>query len=280
MSQVVEFADLDWDGRSIQIEFQWIASENAAAPLLVFLHEGLGSLAMWKDFPQRLCDALECRGLVYSRPGYGRSTTRPADESWGVDFMHRQAHEVLPALLQALNVDTRRDPPWLFGHSDGASIALLYAARYPQQISAAILLAPHILVEEVSIQSIQLARSAYLETDLRNKLAQYHDDPDSAFWGWNDIWLRDAFREWSIEDEMDTICCPLLAVQGVDDEYGTLQQVRGIAQRLKHTEVVELSQCRHSPHRDQPDRLIDCVRHFMAVNRTDGAILQTGNISR
>ena len=280
MNQAVEFADLDWGGRSIQIEFQWIASENAAAPLLVFLHEGLGSLAMWEDFPQRMCAALECRGLVYSRPGYGRSTARRTDEPWDVDFMHRQANEILPALLQALNVDTRSDPPWLFGHSDGASIALLYAARYPQQISAAILLAPHILVEEVSVQSIQLARSAYLETDLKDKLAQYHDDPDSAFWGWNDIWLRDAFRGWSIEDEIDTIGCPLLAVQGVDDEYGTLRQVRGIAQRLQQTEVVELSECRHSPHRDQPERLIDCVRHFMAANRADESMLQTDDISR
>jgi pimeloyl-ACP methyl ester carboxylesterase len=134
--------------------------------------------------------------------------------------------------LQVLNVDTQGNPPWLLGHSDGASIALLYAARYPQQTGALVLLAPHILVEDISIQSIQRARSAYLESGLKDALERYHDDPDSAFWGWNDIWLQDAFREWSIEDEIEAICCPVLAVQGVDDEYGTLQQVRGFAQRI------------------------------------------------
>jgi pimeloyl-ACP methyl ester carboxylesterase len=266
MKRAVEFVDLDWDGRSIQIEYQWFGNEIAVAPLLVFLHEGLGSLAMWKGFPQRLCAALDCRGLVYSRPGYGRSSARLADESWQVDFMHRQAHEVLPALFQALNVDTRHDPPWLLGHSDGASIALLYAAQYPQQTGAVSALAPHILVEDVSIQNIQRARTAYLETDLKDGLERYHDDPDSAFWGWNDIWLHDAFREWSIEDEIEAIRCPVLAVQGVDDEYGTLQQVHGIAQRLQQAEVVELSECGHSPHRDQPDRLIGCVSLFMQEN--------------
>ena len=266
MIQAVEFADLDWGGRSLQIEYQWLGSGNVAAPLLVFLHEGLGSLAMWKDFPQRLCAVLDCRGLIYSRPGYGRSSARPADESWEVDFMHRQAYEVLPALLQELDVDTVDDPPWLLGHSDGASIALLYAARYPQQTGAVIVLAPHILVEDISIQNIQRARSAYIESDLKDALQRYHDDPDSAFWGWNDIWLQDAFRQWSIEDEIAAICCPVLAVQGVDDEYGTLRQVRGIAQRLQQAEVVELSRCGHSPHRDQPEQLIECVGRFVQEN--------------
>jgi pimeloyl-ACP methyl ester carboxylesterase len=280
MIRAVEFARLDWAGQSLQIEYQWIGSENVAAPLLVFLHHGLGSLAMWKDFPQRLCTALDCRGLVYSRPGCGRSSAPRADEFRGIDYLHRQAHEILPALMQVLNVDTRRDPPWLFGHSDGASIALLYAARYPQKIGAAILLAPHILVEDISIHNIQLARTAYLETDLKDKLARYHDDPDAVFRGWSDIWLHDGFREWSIEDEIETVNCPLLAVQGVDDEYGTLQQVRSIAQRLEHAEVVELSECRHSPHRDQPDRLMDCVGRFVQANRNGRATRRSGNLSR
>jgi pimeloyl-ACP methyl ester carboxylesterase len=269
MKPAVEFADLDWGGRSIEVEYQWLGNENATAPLLVFLHEGLGSLAMWKGFPQRLCVALDCRGLVYSRPGYGRSSARPADEPWEVDFMHRQAHEILPALLQVLDVDTEHDPPWLLGHSDGASIALLYAARYPQQTGAVIVLAPHILVEDISILNIQRARTAYLETDLKDRLERYHDDPDSAFWGWNDVWLHDAFREWSIEDEIEAISCPVLAVQGVNDEYGTLQQIRGIGQRLQQAEVVELSECGHAPHRDQADRLIDCVSRFVQTNYAD-----------
>jgi pimeloyl-ACP methyl ester carboxylesterase len=225
---------------------------------MVFLHEGLGSLAMWKDFPRRLCDALGWRGLVYSRPGYGRSTPRAAEEAWGLDFMHRQAHEVLPALLRALHVDS---PPWLFGHSDGGSIALLYAARF--QPAGLVVLAPHIQVEDLSVNSIEQARIAYLETDLRQRLAKYHDDPDSAFWGWNGIWLHPPFRNWSIEAEIGAIACPLLAVQGVDDEYGTLEQIRGIARRVAPTRLLELPQCGHSPHRDQPEALIAAVLDFV-----------------
>lgn len=267
MKQAVEFVDLDQDGRSLRLEYQWLGADDAAQPLLVFLHEGLGSLAMWKDFPQRLCELLGCRGLIYSRPGYGRSTRRPADESWQADFMHRQAHEVLPALLQALDIDTQARPPWLFGHSDGASIALLYAARYPQRVAAAIVLAPHILVEDISILSIEQARRAYLETDLKQKLGRYHDDPDSAFRGWNDIWLHASFREWSIEQDIEAIRCPLLAIQGVDDEYGTLRQVRGIAARVPQTEVVELADCGHSPHRDRPQQVMAAVSRFARAKR-------------
>ena len=275
MKRAVEFVNLDLQGRALQLEYQWLGADDAAQPLLVFLHEGLGSLAMWKDFPQCLCESLGCRGLLYSRPGYGRSSARPAAESWQADFMHRQAHEVLPALLQALEIDTRRNPLWLFGHSDGASIALLYAARYPQQVAAAIVLSPHILVEDISILSIEQARRAYLETDLKQKLARYHADPDSAFWGWNDIWLHASFREWSIESEIEAIRCPLLAIQGVDDEYGTLQQVRGIAARVAQTEVVELEDCGHSPHCDRPQQVIAKVRRFVQANRLYSSLLET-----
>ncbi len=269
----VEFADIDWRGRAVRIEHAWINREQCAAPLLVFLHEGLGSLAMWKDFPQRLCAAHGCRGLVYSRPGYGRSTPRAPDGRWGLDFMHRQAHEVLPALLHALHVDTAIDRPWLFGHSDGASIALLYAARNTDALAGAIVLAPHIRVEDVSLRSIARAREAYLHGDLRQGLARYHDAPDSAFWGWNDIWLHPPFADWSIEAEIGAIACPLLAVQGLDDEYGTLEQIRGIARRVPQTQLLELADCGHSPHRDQSDRLIAVAKTFMQAHdarRTPG----------
>lgn len=249
----VEFVDIDWRGRSVRIEHAWIAREHDARPLVVFLHEGLGSLSMWRDFPARLCEAAGWRGLVYSRPGYGRSSARAADDHWGLDFMHRQAHEVLPALLAALQVD---EPVRLFGHSDGASIALLYASRWPAMCAAAIVLAPHVLVEDVSIASIEDTRRAYVDTDLRQRLARHHDDVDSAFWGWNDIWLSPAFKPWNIEAELQTITCPLLAIQGVGDEYGTLDQVRRIQRRLPATRLIELSDCGHSPHRDQPERVI------------------------
>jgi pimeloyl-ACP methyl ester carboxylesterase len=259
----VRFAQIEWRGRPIRIEYEWTGQQVThlpTLPLLIFLHEGLGSLAMWKDFPKRLCDAAGCRGLVYSRPGYGRSTPRADDETWGVDFMHRQAHEVLPALLAALNVPEK---PWLFGHSDGGSIALLYAARFTEKIAGVVALAPHIMVEDISVSSIEKTRIAYLETDLRQRLARHHDEPDSAFWGWNRIWLDPQFLRWSIEREIGSIACPVLAIQGNDDEYGTMEQIRGTARRLPQTRLVELADCGHSPHRDQPAAVIAAVTAFM-----------------
>lgn len=258
----VDFIEIDWRNRPVTIEYRWIEG-SAAQPLIIFLHEGLGSLAMWKDFPQQLCLTTQCRGLVYSRPGYGASSPRPAQQKWGTDFMHQQARELLPLLLDALGVDSIDQPPWLFGHSDGASIALLFAAEFPAQAAGVIALAPHIMVEEISITSIELARKAYLEADLKARLARYHADPDSAFWGWNDIWLSPAFRDWSIESDIGAIECPLLAVQGIDDEYGTLQQVDGIVQRVAHTRVIKLPDCGHSPHRDQPVELLQRVAEFI-----------------
>jgi pimeloyl-ACP methyl ester carboxylesterase len=257
------FVDIDWAGRPVRIEHAWVGVADAAAPLLVFLHEGLGSLSMWKDFPQRLCAAAGCRGLVYSRPGYGRSTPREADEAWQPDFMHRQAQQVLPALLAALGVDTAARPVWLLGHSDGGSIALLFAAHSPDRTAGAIVLAPHILVEDLSVASIERARLAYAHGDLRRGLARHHDDPDSAFWGWNGVWLSPVFRDWHIADEIGAIRCPLLAVQGLDDEYGTLAQIRGIAERVPQTRLLELADCGHSPQRDQPERLIAAAAAFI-----------------
>jgi pimeloyl-ACP methyl ester carboxylesterase len=258
MPSAAEFIDVGWAGRSVRIEHAWIEPERRFAPLLVFLHEGLGSLSMWKDFPQALCEAIGWRGLVYSRPGYGRSTPRATDEHWASDFMHRQAHDVLPALLEALGVHA---PVWLLGHSDGGSIALLHAARF--NTAGVIVLAPHIRVEDLSLASIAQAKTAYETTDLKQRLAKHHDNPDSAFWGWNRIWLHPDFRNWSIEREIESIRCPVLAVQGVDDEYGTLEQIRGIARRVPQTELLELADCAHSPHKDQPQRLIDAIGDFL-----------------
>ncbi len=260
MSERVEIAV---DARRLHIEFEWLGAADPAAPLIIFLHEGLGSLSMWKDFPARLCHAVGGRGLVWSRPGYGRSTARAAAEHWTPDFLHTQAHVVLPALLRALATDTALRPPWLFGHSDGGSIALLHAARFQQQVAGVIVLAPHIVVEPLSIAGIEQTRTAYLQTDLRERLTRHHDDPDSAFWGWNDIWLHPEFRHWSIESELAGILCPLLAVQGLEDQYGTLEQIRGIARRAPQTELLELAQCGHSPHRDQPQALIAAAANFI-----------------
>ncbi len=254
--------DIDWRGRPVRIETQWVGETDPAAPVMVFLHEGLGSVSLWKDFPDQLCRQLKMRGLVYSRPGYGQSTPRDKDEHWGTDFMHRQAFDVLPALLSRLNIER----PWLFGHSDGGSISLLYASRHSDRCAGIVVVAPHIMVEDISIASIQRARDAYLHQGLREKLARFHDDVDSAFFGWNDVWLSPAFRRWSIEAELNGIRCPVLAVQGENDEYGTLEQVEGIRRRVPDAVVVPIADCGHSPHRDQPQRLMGAVAQFVSTH--------------
>lgn len=257
------FAEFHAGGRDLRLECQWLESDRAGAPLLVFLHEGLGSVSMWKDWPRRVCEAAGCRGLVYSRYGYGQSTPRPPEEKRPVDFMHTEAREVLPALLRALDVDAARDKPVLFGHSDGGSIALLYAAMHPDAVAGVVAAAPHILVEDVSVASITQARQAYLETDLRARLGRYHADPDSAFWGWNDIWLDPAFRRWNLDEYLSRIACPVLAIQGLDDEYGTLAQIRGIRRLAPQTELLEIPDCGHSAHKDQPARVIQAIAGFV-----------------
>ena len=252
----------------LEIEYQWIgadAGRSDSAPLMVFLHEGLGSTSMWKDFPARLCQTLGFRGLVYSRPGYGRSTPRAASERWSTDFMHRQAIEVLPALLEALGVEQSRQRLWLFGHSDGASIALLYAAGFPDRLAGAVVLAPHSFVEDIAISSIERACDAYANQGLRARLARWHDDVDSAFHGWSQAWLDPAFRDWTLIPELESIRCPLLAIQGIDDEYGTMAQIAIIERSVPGTTVLALDACGHSPHRDQTDAVIGAVGRWIAT---------------
>ena len=255
---------IDAAGRPFDIEYAWVGADDPQAPVLVFLHEGLGSLSMWKDFPHQLALSARMRGLVYSRPGYGTSTPRPPDERWGLDFMHIQARQVLPALLLELGVSTH---PWLLGHSDGGSIALIHAASFPDRVAGVIVMAPHILVEAFGLASIRETREAYLTTDLRSKLARHHADVDSAFWGWNNIWLDPRFPTWTIEAELPTIRCPLLAIQGIDDQYGTMEQIEGIARRVPQTQLAKLDRCGHSPHRDQPQAVIERVTRFLAEAR-------------
>jgi pimeloyl-ACP methyl ester carboxylesterase len=225
----------------------------------VFLHEGLGSRSMWRDFPQRLCAAAQCRGLVYSRPGYGKSSG-PTERQRGADYLHRQAHEVLPRLLDALRIDA---PVWLFGHSDGGSIALLFGAHDPKRVAGLVAVAPHIFVEDVTLHGVAAARETYRSSDQRARLGRHHADPDGVFWSWNDIWLAPHFRDWNIERDIEAIACPVLAIQGLDDEYATLEQIHGIARRVPQAQTLELPACGHSPHRDQPDALIAAVARFM-----------------
>ena len=242
-------ARLEWRGRPLEIEHEWVGAPRGAAPLVVFLHEGLGSVSMWREFPRRFCEDHGFSGFVFSRYGYGGSTARPSGERWAPDFMHRQADEVLPALFAHVGIER----PWLFGHSDGGSIALLHAARHPA--AGVVAVAPHVFVEDLSIASIEKARDAYEATDLRARLARHHADPDSAFRGWNDAWLSPAFRHWNIESDIAAIACPVLAVQGEADEYGTVAQIEAIAARLPKTRLLVIADCGHSPHRDQPEIL-------------------------
>ena len=244
--------------RALRLEYEWVGAARKPGNVVVFLHEGLGSISMWREFPRAFCDRNGLAGFVFSRYGYGRSTAKPASERWGVDFMAEQANDVLPKLFAAVGIER----PWLFGHSDGATIALLHAARH--SVAGVIAVAPHLFVEDVSIASIEKARAAFESGDLRRGLAKHHDDPDSAFRGWNDAWLAPAFRGWNIERDIETIACPVLAVQGEDDEYGTLEQIRAIGRRVAQTELFVIPACGHSPHRDQPELLIRKAGAFIA----------------
>ena len=260
-----DFVEIDWGGERVRIECERI--HGASAANVVFLHEGLGSVSMWRDFPRRLCEAAGVCGIVFSRPGYGRSSLPASRRRRGPDYLHRQAYEVLPAFLEAAGLGEGRPAPWLFGHSDGGSIALLHAARFRARTAGIVVVAPHIFVEPVTIAGIEEARAAWATTGLRDRLARHHDDPEWVFRSWCDTWLDPRFREWNIEHEIEAIRCPVLAVQGARDEYGTLEQVRGIARRVAQAQLVELAGSGHSPQRDQPDALIAAARGFIASAR-------------
>ncbi len=237
------------------------------APLL-FLHEGLGSVALWRDWPQQLCDQTGRSGWVFSRRGYGGSETiadvrgprRQQNGKWvgrlPVDYMHTEAWSTLPALCAVLTLQQ----PVLIGHSDGASIALLHASRHP--VTACALLAPHVVVEDMAVTAIARARSAFVEGDLRERLARYHADVDCAFWQWNDIWLDPAFRSFDIRSDCRTIQAPVLALQGRNDPYGSAAQIEQIA--APRIERVLLPDCGHNPHREQAEQTTRLITQFLA----------------
>lgn len=236
---------------------------KGSGPVLVFLHEGLGSVAMWGSksgpWPQALCAALGCAGLVYSRQGHGQSDpiadVRGAGRR-GPDFMHRQAWEVLPALLEAL--DIRR--PVLVGHSDGGTIALLHAARHP--VAACVVMAPHIKVEPKSIAAIEATRAAFEAGDWRARLARFHRDVDMVFWSWCDVWLSQAFQHFDIRALCREISAPVLAIQGTEDAYGSLDQIHEI-EPAGPIERCVLADCGHAPHRDQRLAVTQTISRFL-----------------
>jgi pimeloyl-ACP methyl ester carboxylesterase len=241
-----------------RLETLWLEPREASAPTIVMLHEGLGSIALWKDFPHKLAARTGCAVLVYSRYGHGNSEKlagkRPAE------FMDHEGEVVLPELLDKLGIVR----PVLLGHSDGGSIALILAGKYPERALALILEAPHVFVEDLSVASITAAKVLFETTDFRAKLSRYHAHVDETFWGWNDIWLDPRFRSWNIEAYLDSIRCPILCIQGEEDEYGTPAQVEAIRARVPNTEVLMLPNCKHSPHRDQLAATLEKMTKFVA----------------
>jgi pimeloyl-ACP methyl ester carboxylesterase len=226
----------------------------------VLLHEGLGSIELWRDFPQQLATATNRAVIAYSRYGHGRSEQLAAARAIG--YMHDEALLVLPDILRLLDLDA----PILFGHSDGASIALIYAANFPSGLTAAVLEAPHVFVEPLTIRSIEQARRAAASGDLLERLGRYHADAAATFRGWNDIWLHPEFVHWHITGLSD-IRAPLLVLQGHDDEYGTSAQLDAIEDAVPNVTTVLLEKCGHSPHRDQPAAVLERTIAFLAALR-------------
>ena len=246
-----------------QLEVHQITGSETLAPI-VFLHEGLGSVSMWSqrglDWPLAVCHATGRSGVVYSRRGYGQSDPAPLGRKvLRPDYMHREAFEVLRALLAELKIES----PVLLGHSDGATIALLHASQFP--VAACIAMAPHVLVESVAVDAIGQAKLAFETGDLRQRLAKYHVDVDGAFWQWNDVWLSEGFASFDIRLECQRITAPLLLVQGLNDEYGTMRQLDEIAKAAPHAQQIRLADCGHSPHRDQPQLCIESIADFLQV---------------
>jgi len=243
-----------------RLEYEWLHPDGqralAQGPVLVFLHEGLGSVALWKDFPQRVAQAAQCAALVYSRYGHGKSDRLVGARS--VDYMHREALETLPGVLDGLGVSD----PILIGHSDGASISIIFAAS--NTVQGLVLMAPHVFVEDITLASIAQARTSFETSDLGAKVARYHDHPTATFRGWNDVWLHPDFRSWNIESMLPSITAPALLIQGEDDQYGSAAQVEATARGVRGpAQILMLPRCGHSPHVDEPALTIEAIAKFV-----------------
>jgi pimeloyl-ACP methyl ester carboxylesterase len=250
-------------GRSLA--YEWLGEARPGSPTLVFLHEGLGSIRQWRDFPARVAAATGCRALVYDRYGYGQSDVL-AEPRRTVRFMHDEALGALPELLKSLAVDR----PVLIGHSDGASIALIHAGA-GHEVRGVVAMAPHVFIEPVCLTSIDKAAHSFETTDLAARLGRYHRDARRTFYGWADVWLDPDFKGWDIRDDyLPNMRQPVLAIQGYDDEYGTMAQLDEIARRVKGPcELLKLESCGHAPFRDQPEKTLEAVVRFVnSIART------------
>ncbi len=251
-------------GQEVNLEYGWIKRHNRG-PLLVFLHEGLGSVSLWREFPRTLCEATGCRGLIYSRAGYGYSSPFWPEKTWPVDFMHIEAREFLPQVLANLGIHPPTDRPVLVGHSDGASIALIYASAFPKKAAGVVAMAPHTFVEPLTVESIAKIRDRFLASDLPSRLGKYHRDVESVFRGWAGVWLRPEFAQWEIQSLLSFIRDPVLLIQGLDDEYGTTAQIDGLLKTNSSATALTLEACGHSPHIDQPDPVIAAIGRFLST---------------
>jgi pimeloyl-ACP methyl ester carboxylesterase len=229
-------------------------------PTIVLLHEGLGSAGLWRSFPKTLAERTGCCVFAYSRAGYGNSD--PVELPRPLDYMQREAVDVLPRVLDAIGFKSGI----LLGHSDGASIAAIHAGSFNDpRVRAVGLIAPHFFTEPAGLAAIAEAKAQYENGDLRDRLAKYHADVDTAFRGWCDAWLDPGFKSWNIEAFIDAIRCPILAIQGRDDQYGTLRQVEALAKHARAPLDVEiLDNCKHSPHIEQPERTLAIATDFLA----------------
>jgi pimeloyl-ACP methyl ester carboxylesterase len=269
-----------------RVEYFWTRERSDREPVLIFLHEGLGSARLWRDFPAQLSGVTGLPGLVYSRYGYGGSDVLAGERA--ISYMHDEALDSLPELREKLNLDD----VILVGHSDGASIALIHAAAGRWPVRSLILEAPHVFVEDLTVASIEKAAEAYVNSTLAARIANHHLDGTKTFQGWNRIWRDPAFRSWNIEDCLPAITCPVLVIQGEDDEYGTVLQVDSVAERCSGSiETLMLPACRHSPHRDQPgivrERAAVFIRRCLALSpdsetstRQEAANIETATANR
>jgi len=249
------FLDID----SQRLEYRMIGPRPDQAPTLVLLHEGLGSIGLWRDFPDRLASATGCGVFAYSAAGYGNSS--PAKLPRPVNYMHDEARETLPHVLDAIGFERGV----LLGHSDGASIATIYAgSRQDHRVGGLVLMAPHFFVEDITISSIATMRAAYEAGDLRERMARWHADVDATARGWSDAWLNPEFRKWDIREYLAYIRVPILIVQGEDDQYGTVKQIEtALEECYCPVEVVLLPGVRHSPQRDAPEVTLRTVSEFV-----------------
>jgi len=239
------------------------SSSEGGAPVLVLLHEALGSIELWREIPAILAQQTGCDILIYERFGHGHSAPLPKAAS-GADYMAYEAWQVLPELLQKCGVER----PLLLGHSDGATLALMYAARFPQQVAGVVSEAAHLFVDELTLVGIRIAKRTCQETRLLERLSRYHIDPEPIFRRWTEIWLTPEFSEWSIEGLMAQITCPVLAIQGEEDEYGTRRQVEALVEGVSGSaQALMIPNCQHIPHFQAQQVFLTAVADFVAANK-------------